>query len=200
MLLLSSNTKDVSRELGRLVREQMPFATALALTETARDIETNVNKRIGRAFDRPTPFTKRAVYVQRATKAQLVATMGIKDKQAEYLGIQETGGERLPERRALVLPSQARVNQYGNIPRKAVARALSRPDTFSGKVGGVAGVWQRTKAGRKGKRSAKRLYAYEAKARYQPRFGFLDTAAKTAEARFPTQFWRALARAISTAK
>ena len=55
-------------------------------------------------------------------------TVGIKAKQAEYLGIQETGGERLPRGRALVLPSQARVNQYGNIPRKAVARALSRPN------------------------------------------------------------------------
>ncbi|GAB5376485.1 MAG: hypothetical protein AcusKO_29470 [Acuticoccus sp.] len=178
----------------------MPFATSLALTETARDIETNVNKRIGRVFDRPTPFTKRAVFVQRASKAKLVATVGIKDKQAEYLELQEEGGTRLPKGRALVMPVQARVNQYGNIPRKAVARAVARPDTFAGKVKGVGGIWQRAKAGRKRQRSIKLLYAFEAAAQYRPRFGFMDTARKTAEARFPSQFWRALARAVSTAK
>ena len=204
MFNLSSNSRDARRELDALVHRQLPFAMSVALTETARDIETNVNKRIARAFDRPTPFTQRAVFVKPASKTRPIALVGIKDKQAEYLEIQETGGTRLPRRRALVLPVQAKVNQYGNLPRAAVSRALARKDTFSGKIGGVAGIWQRRKPGKRGKSDdadkAKLLFAYEPTASYRPRFRFAETADKTAQARFPTQFWRALDRALATGR
>lgn len=198
VIRFTSNTREVVRGVDRFVDRQMPFALATALTATARDVEKNVNKRIERGFDRPTAFTKRAVFVKPATKSRFEASVGIKDRQAAYLGIQETGGTRTPQGRALVLPSAARVNRYGNIPRGAVARALSRADTFSGTVRGVSGIWQRVRS--RGGPKLKLLYAYEPSASYTPRFNFAGTAAKTAEARFETQFWRAFARAVETAR
>lgn len=194
MLVVTSNVRQVSKWLSRVERQQVPFATAVSLTRTAKDAQTNLEKRLGRVFDRPTPFTRRAIAIRPARKTRLVARVLVKDIQARYLLLQETGGVRRPQRRALILPSAARRNQYGNLPRGAVKRMLARPDTFSGTVAGVAGIWQR-----KGRR-LKLLVAYEGRAVYRPRFGFRDTAAKTARARFDHHLRRELAKAIATAR
>lgn len=188
-----SNLEAFRRALDETGAREVPFAAARALTDTARDVETNTAKRLPKVFDRPTPFTLRGLFVKPARKARLVATVGFKDKQADYLALQETGGTRRPKGRALVVPASARVNRYGNLPRGAVRRALARPDTFSGTVRGVAGIWQRTRRG-----GVRLLVAYEDRARYEPRLGFDDGARKTALARFGRHFARRFAEAVET--
>ena len=161
-----------------------------------RDVEKAVEKRIATTFDRPTPYTQRAVYVRPASKSKLYAEVGIKDRQARYLEIQETGGTRQPKGRAIVLPVGARLNKYGNMPKGAVGRALARKDTFSGRIGGVAGIWQRQRKGQ----PPKLLYAYENDATYQPVFRFQATADEVARTRLRSNISRAMATAILTAR
>ena len=191
---VGTTIRQFRRRLTAIQRRQLPFATALALTATAKDVQRNVEKAIDRGFDRPTPFTRRAIGITAARKTRLIASVFVKRIQAQYLAVQETGGERRPRGRALVLPAAARLNRYGNLPRGAVRRLLGRPDTFSGTVRGIAGIWQRRG------RSVSLVVAYEPKARYRPRLGFMDTARKTARARFPIQMRRALERALATAR
>ena len=189
------------------VQRQVAFGTAVGLTRTAQEAGRGVERRIGQAFDRPTSFTRRAVFVQPARRERPVAAVGIKNAQARYLELQEYGGERRPARRALVVPSQVRRNAYGNLPRGAVRRLLARADTFSGKPRGrgsaAAGIWQRVGPGAargKGGRRIQLLVAYAPRARYRPRFGFGDTVigvwrrvgAKTISAE--------VARALATAR
>lgn len=175
----------------------MPFAIAKALTDTAKlDAQPAVERRIELAFDRPTPFTKRGVGIAAARKGtDPVATVFIKDVQAKYLSLEETGGVRLPKRRALVLPAGQRVNQYGNLPRGVVQRLLGRPDVFSGQVKGVGGIWQRRKGGK-----VKLLIRFESEARYQPRFQFAKTVEEIARTSFPRRLDDALASALRTAR
>lgn len=195
MIRLVSNIRAFQAGLDDVLRRQLPFAAARALTETARDAEKAVQERIGAAFDRPAPFTVRSVFVRPASKGRLVAVVGIKDRQAGYLRIQETGGSRKPQRRALVVPQAARLNTYGNMPRGAVKRYLARSDTFEATINGQPGIWQRQSRGR-----LRLLVAYEDTAAYEPRFGFEETARSTVAARFGGRFREALVAALATAR
>lgn len=191
-----SNIAAWMRSLDDFKRQQLPFATALALTDTARfDVVPAIERQVDIVFDRPTPFTRKGVGYRPAYKNRPVARVFIKDIQARYLELEEYGGVRTPRRRALVLPAGQRVNQYGNLPRGSVQRLLARKDTFSGTVNGQGGIWQRTRKG-----GLKLLVAYEDWANYRPIFKFHETAKRTAEVAFPKRFGAALARAIATAR
>ncbi len=175
MIGVTSNVRAFRRELDRQ-QKQANFAVALGLTRTAQDVKRDTERHIEQVFDRPTPFTKRGVFIRPARKsdARPTAIVGIKDKQAEYLSIQQEGGVEYPEGKAFVIPVKQRRNKYGNLPRRAVQRLLRKPNTFSGEVNGIGGIWQRTK--RRGGRKLKLLIAYEQETRYSPIFGFYRNA------------------------
>jgi hypothetical protein len=192
---VKSNIAQFRRMMRKEQRSQLPFATARALTMTGKDAKARVEQQMGKVFDQPTPFTQRGVAALPATKAKLYSRVVIKDAQAKYLGIQEDGGIRRPAARALVVPFQARLNRYGNLPRGGVRRLLARDDTFSGVVRGVGGIWQRNRDG-----TVRLLIAYEDQATYRPRFGFRRMVEKTARDRFDANFRRAFAEAMETAR
>lgn len=187
--------------MNDLHRRQLPFATASALTDTARyDVAPAIERRIEQAFDNPVPFTLKGVGFRWATKNNLVSTVLIKPIQAKYLKIEEEGGTRFPAKRALVMPVGQKLNQYGNLPKGTVQRLLARPDVFSGQVNGVGGIWQRTYDRATKQRGVKLLIAWEDKASYKPRFGFYETARKAAEQHFPRRWEAAFSKAIATAR
>lgn len=72
------------------VARQIPFSIAVALTNTARGAREEVKAEMGRVFDRPTPFTKRAILYTRADKRNLRATVGF--GQAAFSGAGGRGG------------------------------------------------------------------------------------------------------------
>lgn len=191
---VSSNVRQWSREFQDKYRNQLPFATAKALTNTAQDIQREITRHLPDIFEKPTPFTQRAIGYQRATKRELTALVFVKDIQAAYLGLQVTGGERRPKRRALLLPAGVERNVYGNIPRTKLRTLLRRRDVFSGNVGGIGGIWQR-----KG-RNLRLLIAYEPKAEYRKRFPFYEIARQVASRVLERNFRAAWAQAVATAK
>ena len=191
---VKTNVDQVMRGLEGKLREQIPFATAKALTQTAKDVQRAESAEIGKVFDRPSPFTRGAVGITPATKQSLSAKVFLKDIQAAYLKLQVEGGQRFPKRRALVLPgSGLRLNQYGNIPRGKVKALLARADVFSGTVRGTAGLWQRLRNG-----PPKLLIAYEPKAQYGKRFPFYEVAKAEIERRIVTNTQQALLVALRT--
>lgn len=107
-------------------RKQLEFATALALTRTAQVVSRESPAFLERQLDRPTPFTKRGLYVKPARRGDLVAIVGYKDVQAQYLSLQEQGGARAPRRRTIVLPSNVARDQYGNVPPLQLRRLYER--------------------------------------------------------------------------
>lgn len=183
---VDTNAAEVIKWLDALEKHDIPFATALGLTNIAKAVKDDIPDLLERAFDRPTPFTKRGVAIRAATKRRREARVFMKNKQAEYLRLQAKGGTRRPKRRALVVPSSTRRNKYGNIPRGQVKRLLARSDTFSGEVRGTAGIWQRMKSGR-----LKLLIAYATAAQYRKRFDFGREVHKLAERHAERSFARA---------
>jgi len=98
-------------------QKQVQFATAVALTRTASAIKAALPAEMDRVFERPTPFTKRGIYLKAARRDNLTAEVGLMDAQAKYLGLQVTGGVRQPGQRGIRLPGNVQLNAFGNIPR-----------------------------------------------------------------------------------
>lgn len=191
-----SDVKQVTRMLTNLQKKQVPFATSKALNDTANDVQRAETAQLPKKLDRPTPFTMRAFGVKRSTKRKLIATVFIKDIQAEYLKYQIEGGRRTTEGKGTGVPyKNKKLNVYGNIPgrRKGLVKGKRQ---FIATIKGIPGVWEV-----RGKKRAPRLMiAFEKTVRYKERFPFVKIAEGTARNRFPRRFSAALEHAMRTAR
>jgi len=141
------------RGLSNLQRQQLPFATAIALTSLAKIVRDDEIDNIARTFASPTPFTLKSVGVTAARKSRLQSTVFVKDIAAAYLEPYEFGGVHHLNGRALLNPKNTPLDRYGNLPRNALAKLKSDPDVFVGSITfkksgqTVSGVWRRPPAG-----------------------------------------------------
>ena len=72
---IRDNIRDVTRWLSDAEKKQIPFATILAMTLTARDARDAEIPVIRRVFDRPTPYTMAALQAVPATKSKPIASV-----------------------------------------------------------------------------------------------------------------------------
>lgn len=200
-LNITSNVRQVERGLSTFARRQLPFAVALAINATLKDIKRNTEKRLRQRLDRPARFTLMAFAIRFAAKRKLRGSVFAKDKQAAYLTWAESGGTRTPKGRAIVVPVGQRLNKHGNMPKGAIKRVLNSGKAFSGVPRGgnrPGGIYQRM--GRGGRKALRLLIHYTSRADYRKRLGFQDGARKTANKRLPHHLYRAMARALRTAR
>lgn len=210
MLQMSVDTRAIERKLSAVAGSQLPFAVALGINDVAGQIVEAEATALARDLDRPAPFTKRGLFVARASKRRLVGVVGFKRVQAEYLALQATGGKRRAKGRAIVVPVGQRLNKYGNMPRGAIRKALAKPGTFSGKINGVAGIWQRPKvagggrgvraAAARGRKGVKLLAIYKDAVEYKPALRFGPRAYALAQREIGPAIAKHLARAVKTAR
>ncbi|MGG5811455.1 hypothetical protein [Falsiroseomonas sp. CW058] len=205
MFDIRADLRPLTRNLDDLARRQVPFATARALTAMA-DAAAVANRRaLPSIFDRPTPFTRAGIAVAPARKNSLVARVYVKERQAEYLVLEETGGTRKPERskhggtgrgQALVMPKAVKRNAFGNIGFRGLASLKRRKDVFVGKTAnGTGGFFRRLEDGK-----LQPLVIFVRSAAYKPRFGFKARVIKVAQATMAPAFRQALAKALATAR
>lgn len=171
----------VRRDLGA-VREQVPFAAALALTRTAQGAQVAVRQEMIRVFDRPTPFTLGSTFIKPATKAKLEANVYLRtggNKEGgnaqDRLGHQVLGGQRRFKRmegalrnagllgngEQAVTGKAADLDAYGNMSRGQITQILAWFQAFP-EAGYKANSTQATRAkraaGKLGKRYGVRFY------------------------------------------
>jgi hypothetical protein len=105
-----TDLRSAERYLVGLRKDQIPFATAYALTQTAKQAQENIRQEMRRVFDRPKPYTLNGTFIIPARKDQLFAVVKLKDGYAglnnqegargtpdQYLRAQVKGGERKPK-------------------------------------------------------------------------------------------------------
>lgn len=149
MITIQVDTKDVVRYLDDVQKKHVPFATALALTRTAKAAEAAGYDEFRRVFDRPTPYTMKALRTKPATKRDLTAMVYMKDRaigggqylsSAEILGHHFSGAVRARKRieyvlqqngfisaREYVVPGgSAKLDKYGNMSRGQIIQILSQ--------------------------------------------------------------------------
>lgn len=147
---LSSNIESVLGFAAKLYGDQLPYATARALTKTQQAVKSALEAEMPRVFENPTPYTLNALRLQPAKKDDLYSRIWLKDDTfkgtpaTKYLAPQVDGGERSLKRfeRALqargILPrgmvavpgSAAEMDQYGNVERGQIVQILSYFDAF----------------------------------------------------------------------
>ena len=74
------NLDEMRATMSAIERQQLPFATALALTRTAKFVQRVEQDEMKRVFDRPKAFTLNALYVKTATKRDQAAEVRVKDE------------------------------------------------------------------------------------------------------------------------
>lgn len=207
------DAKEVSRAFERLAREQIPFATKLALDGLAQKVADAETAALSSVFDKATPFTLKAFGIQKATKSVPYAVVFAKDRQDKYLAPYEDGGRQfLGSKRALLNPKDIKLNQYRNIPKGALARLKGRKDIFIGamptKSGMVGGVWQRLPVPKlpRGTHGPPAPHRFKLLIRWgdpQPvpaKLHFGDRARRTVGANLQGEFAAAMAKAQATAR
>lgn len=146
MIKITHNIRDVRGVLADSPT-QVAFATAMALTKTAKDAEKAEQQEMRRVFDRPVPYTLRALRVVPATKDRLEASLFVKGYQDDFRGVppdnylfpQVFGGERrmkaferalqrvgvLPEGWRAIPASGARLDAFGNMSAGHINQILA---------------------------------------------------------------------------
>jgi hypothetical protein len=195
---------------------QAPFAMAKALTDTVKGASKAVTAHIEQVFDKPTPFTKRAMAFTPANKSELKATVVVKAQQASYLVTEMEGGARgfktFEERFAaggrsptLLLPGAGvGLNQYGNISKAKLLRILKDENTsgsakrfFVGKPKGQdlpKGVYSRVNNNNK----ITPMLIFATDAQYEKRFKFSEIVNENVNETFVKNFESAWEAAIKT--
>lgn len=217
---IHSNLQQIERSLTGLAMRQIPFARSMALTSLAKVVQGEETKAFNRVFDRPTPFTTKAVGVKAARKTDLTAVVYVKDTAAAYLAPFEFGGaHKARGARSTFNPKGAPVNQYGNLPKNVVARLKARSDVFVGEVKTkkgevISGVWQRPYmrggSGKvRGNSKLGRGYNTTGQLKLLIRFtdpqpvtqhlGYRDRAKRAVNANFDVEFSRAMTKALASA-
>jgi hypothetical protein len=212
LISIHADVKKLTRQLTGLARDQIPFAVAQTVNGVAKRAIEAEQAAMTAQLDRPTPFTLRGIGLMRATKAMPIATLFIKDIQARYLRPEIAGGlQVLGNNHAILRPVDQPLNQYGNIPKGAIARLKGRSNIFIGTIvtprgQRIGGVWEKVNVTRKGgaRRTPQRGMIFTKQhgaLRLLTRYRWGDAVRRTVNAATTaSEFNAALTRALATAK
>ena len=148
MLAIKVDDREMRKAFKQLRDRQIPYAIAGALNDVAEHARQDLVAEMEKVFDRPTPFTLRAFYTQKAGPRRLTAQVGIRDFAPKgtpawkYLEPNVEGGARRMKRfeRALsalsggqyIVPGRgAKLDAYGNISRGQITQIMSRLGAMS---------------------------------------------------------------------
>lgn len=145
MLAVKFDTSVLERKFSGIEKKQLPFATALTLTWTARDMQEAIKRAMPSEYDRPKRYTVEGVFLKAATKAKLEAYVFLRDEATKgtapvkFLAPSVYGGHRRVKRfeRALratgaikgtelaIPASGAKLDSYGNVSAGTIVQMLS---------------------------------------------------------------------------
>lgn len=144
----TSGLESLSRQMQGM-QKQVAFATAVALTRTAKAAQGDVAAEFARKFDRPTPTVMNGLWTKPATKQNLRSMVYVKDRPlggknpnslAQILAHEFSGGSRIAKQLEVLLRQQgfltaneyvapggaAKLDRYGNMSRGQITQILSQ--------------------------------------------------------------------------
>jgi len=202
---VKSNIDKLARKIPKELRSQVPFATSMALNNTAFEVRKEEMKQVDKKLHNPTRFTKNGFLYKKSSKKNLVASVLINNRgnqdRTKYMKFQVEGGTRTPEKRALlVYGANYPKNVHGNITRGRLKNAISdKKKFFTGQPKGMPsmpeGIYERY-----GRGNRIRLVAlYTNRADYdRGRMPFYRIAEMKTKAIIDRNFTRAFNKALRT--
>lgn len=128
----SAEAFKVARSLSFFASDQLPFALAAALTDTAREARDLARERLGRHFKLRNRALVQAIHYLPASKRdkQPAAAVVVRPW-AEFLAEHAIGAHRVPRRRAIAIPTRiVRRTASGRVPSSLKPRALGQRKGF----------------------------------------------------------------------
>lgn len=225
---MSKNTATINldpllRGLSRLERENLPFAEAVALNETAFQAKEALVAQMPKRFKGMKSSRPLKGYrVKKANKKQATREASVTHLDS-WMTIHEKGGDKRPQNgKSLSVPTQeitGKSNAGGVIPKKLWARNLLSRGEADPRDAGRQGGRGNKKAGQpkafiledKGKRTiVKRgrkkadplvtLYELKDKVKIPMRWDYFQTVKYSAKKNLAKNFQKAMARALETSK
>jgi hypothetical protein len=215
-ITVRTDTVGLKRSFQHMRDQQIPFATAKALTDTAREADEAVTRELPQRFTIRNQHLARGIRYRGASKTRLTATVFSVDP---FMVIHETGGEKRSIQgrvfdygKFLAIPVDARRNKRDIVDKRDWPENLIEPFVLKAKDGRrylavrsitIAKRAQsvRTARGKQRRKSGLRLmYLLVDRVRITARFGFNETVKRTVSRRFEPNFRSALNLAMSTAR
>jgi len=140
---IASDVNLAIQALSDLNRRHVPFAQVLAMTMTANDVKRAEYEQMNTSFDRPKPWTLRALRTVPATRSRPMATVDYKEgtnsvPASRFLIPNIEGGPRSQKSHELAIapllkgysylvPSKyVKLDAYGNMPASELRRIVSQ--------------------------------------------------------------------------
>ena len=212
---IKDNIKEVTKGMSSMQKKQIPFATMLALNDTAFALHKTYKAQTKQKFNDPTPFTQKGFKVQKARKTHLEAVVFVTEKREDYMKLQVDGGTRHPKNTAIIVPSSKNssdLSKYksGNLTKGAVNKIKGQRDKyFFGKPKGnqgSEGIWERygrTSTGSTSGAKIRQVAKLTKQAKYRALFPFDNIGKGIAFSRkkgFDSNFAKRLRFALKTAR
>lgn len=166
--------------------KQVQFATAKALTLTAVEVQRQVRAEMPARFTIRRQWIVNGIRVEKATKANLVATVFSRDA---FMGLQEFGGQKDPRKRFIAIPTKAVRRTKSDIIAKS-----DRPQNLGARAEVIeykGNKWlalKRARSGRSGN-ELRLLYLLVPRAQLHERLGLREIGTRVTRERF-MQIWR----------
>lgn len=191
-------TKQAIRELDRIQRRQVPFATATAINDTAFDTRKWLTRSMRRFMSNPRPRTLRGLRVVKATKQRLWASVEAVQWADEYFRYLVFGGVEAPKRRTHAVPvAKNRINQYGNLRGKRQGIKKGK-DFYDETDAGKPGVFREQGRGKARKRRLQVILT--GPLAYRKQWPYVELANRYVRRVYKRHFEKALNRALRTAR
>ena len=203
---VTSNAAALAQAFDALRLDQVPFATAHALTLTAKAIQEAERKALPEHFTIRRPRVAKGIQMRSATKRTLEAVVGSVDP---FMLLQEEGGTKERHDKAMAIPLSRTAG--GGIRGQGGLKALTPslwphalPKTFilRSKHGPVVAqrFGREPKKRVAGQRALRVVYGFRGRVRIKPRWGFVKRVEAVARPTFDRFFLVAYAQAIETAR
>lgn len=194
LINVSTNIKEVTKNLKRKEKKQIPFATMIAINDTLFQLRKEMGKQTIKKLDRPTPFTQKGFMVRKANKKNLLGMLFIKKDVAKYLKYQIEGGIRSSNKKIGVPTGKSKLNKYGNIPGRKKGLIRNKKQKIM-TIKDMTGVFEEHKD-----RTLSLMVAFKDRVVYPAIFPFYKIGQKFISSVFDKNFRKALDKALRTAK
>lgn len=212
---VTTNAQELAGAMGRIMDDQLPFATSVALNRTAYEVRDAQRARLEERFTIRRRWVSWGIAVpERASKDRLSATIHV-DPSRQFLIRHEEGGTFRPARSSrFSIPADAATTGTGLVrrserPRAQGFRKVSEGpgvEVFQGqrrtfmirRADGTGGVFRRRGRGRASE--VRTLFRLRPRIDLEGQLGFHDTAERVYGEVFEKKFDEAWDRALRTAR
>tara|TARA_R100000664_G_C2738779_1_gene127647 strand:+ start:764 stop:1360 length:597 start_codon:yes stop_codon:yes gene_type:complete len=145
---IKDNIKQFSKGLTNVEKKKLPLITRSAINNTLFGLKKEMAKQTIKKLDKPTPFTQKGFFIDKAKGKKLSGKLFIRPEVAKYLRWVIDGGLR-DEKRMIPVPftANARLNKFGNIVGKR-SGLIKKKSQFIGTIKNITGVWERFNKGK----------------------------------------------------